>query len=234
MTVEGLALDVSGSIGIAIFPDQSRDAESLLRRADVAMYAAKEAGGGYEVYQPSMDQHNPARLTLVSQVRPAIENGELAVFYQPKVRLQDGRVAGAEALVRWEHPERGLIPPDEFVPLVEKTVLLRPLTHYVIERVLEDWRGWADDGIQLPVAANISPRSLLDRQLPTVIAEMLERWGVPPHFLKLELTESFLMADSGRSNNVLDELSAVGVGLSIDDFGTGFSSLSHLKQAADR
>jgi diguanylate cyclase (GGDEF)-like protein len=230
VTVEGLALDVSGSIGIAIYPDQSRDAESLLRRADVAMYAAKEAGGGYEVYQPSMDQHNPARLTLVSQVRPAIENGELVVFYQPKLRLSDGRVSGAEALVRWEHPERGLIPPDEFVPLVERTVLLRPMTHYVIERVLKDWRGWADAGIQLPVAANMSPRSLLDRQLPTVIADMLDRWGVPPHFLKLELTESFMMADSGRSNNVLDELSTVGVGLSIDDFGTGFSSLSHLKQ----
>jgi diguanylate cyclase (GGDEF)-like protein len=230
VTVEGLALDVSGSIGIAIFPRQSRDAESLLRRADVAMYAAKEAGGGYEVYEQAMDQHNPARLTLVSQVRPAIENGELVVYYQPKVRLSDGRLSGAEALIRWEHPEHGLVMPDTFVPLVERTVLLRPMTHFVIERTLNDWRGWADDGIRIPVAVNISPRSLLDRQLPSVIAEMLGRLEVPASFVELELTESFMMGDSGRSNAVLDALSEVGVGLSIDDFGTGYSSLAHLKQ----
>jgi diguanylate cyclase (GGDEF)-like protein len=228
--VEGLALDISGSIGIAIFPRQSRDAESLLRRADVAMYAAKETGGGYEVYEQAMDQHNPARLTLVSQVRPAIENGELVVYYQPKVRLSDGRLSGAEALVRWEHPEHGLVMPDTFVPLVERTVLLRPMTHFVIERVLNDWRGWADDGIRIPVAVNISPRSLLDRQLPRVIDEMLGRLEVPSSFVEMELTESFMMADSGRSNAVLDALSEVGIGLSIDDFGTGYSSLAHLKQ----
>jgi predicted signal transduction protein with EAL and GGDEF domain len=230
VTVEGLALDVSGSVGIAIFPEQSRDAESLLRRADVAMYSAKESGGGYELYSPSMDAHSPARLTLVSQVRPAIENGELAVFFQPKVRLSDGRVAGAEALIRWEHPDRGLVLPDEFVPLVEKTVLLRPLTQFVIDRVLQHWREWAAHGIRLPVAANLSPRSLLDRHLPDVVRDLLEAYQVPPSFLKLELTESFMVSDSGRSNAVLDALSAIGVGLSIDDFGTGYSSLSHLKQ----
>ena len=230
VTVEGLALDVSGSVGIAIFPEQSRDAESLLRRADVAMYSAKESGGGYELYSPSMDAHSPARLTLVSQVRPAIENGELAVFFQHKVRLSDGRVAGAEALIRWEHPDRGLVLPDEFVPLVEKTVLLRPLTQFVIDRVLQHWREWAAHGIRLPVAANLSPRSLLDRHLPDVVRDLLEAYQVPPSFLKLELTESFMVSDSGRSNAVLDALSAIGVGLSIDDFGTGYSSLSHLKQ----
>jgi diguanylate cyclase (GGDEF)-like protein len=230
VTVEGLALDVAGSIGIAIFPTQSHDAESLLRRADVAMYAAKETGGGYEVYLPEMDEHSPDRLTLVSQVRPAIEHGELVVYYQPKVRLTDGRVAGAEALIRWEHPERGLIMPDEFVPLVEKTVVLRAFTSFVVETVLQRWSAWAMQGVRLPIAVNLSPRSLLDRQLPEMIRELLSRYAVPPEFLKLELTESFLMADSGRSNAVLDDLSAVGVGLSIDDFGTGFSSLSHLKK----
>jgi diguanylate cyclase (GGDEF)-like protein len=230
MTVEGLALDVSGSIGIAIYPSQSRNAESLMRRADVAMYAAKEAGGGYELYQEEMDQHNPSRLTLISRVRPALENGEMVVFYQPKVRLSDGRVAGAEALIRWNHPEHGLVPPDEFIPLVEKTVLLRPLTQFVLNSVLEQWSIWAARGLKLRLAVNISPRSLLDLQLPEIIQELLDRWGVPPQFLKLELTENFLMADSGRSAGVLDRLAELGVGLSIDDFGTGYSSLSHLKR----
>jgi diguanylate cyclase len=221
---------VSGSIGIAIYPTQSRNAESLMRRADVAMYAAKEAGGGFELYQEVMDQHSPSRLTLISRVRPALENGEMVVFYQPKVRLSDGRVAGAEALIRWNHPEQGLIAPDDFIPLVEKTVLLRPLTQFVLNEVLKQWSIWAARGLKLRLAVNISPRSLLDLQLPDIIEELLGRWHVPPEFLKLELTESFLMADTGRSSSVLDRLADLGVGLSIDDFGTGYSSLSHLKR----
>jgi diguanylate cyclase (GGDEF)-like protein len=230
VSVEGLALDVSGSVGIALFPQQANDAETLLRRADVAMYAAKENGAGFEIYDDDLDRHNPERLTLIGQVRPAIESGEFVMFYQPKVRLEDGRVAGAEALIRWEHPTLGLLPPEHFVPLLEKTVLLRPLTHFVAETVLSQWRGWADMGIRLPLAINISARSLLDGQLPDEVEELLERYEVPPAFLRLELTESFLMGDSGRSTAVLDRLSDVGVGLSIDDFGTGYSSLSYLKR----
>ena len=232
MSVEGLALDVFGSVGIAIFPAQADDAETLLRRADVAMYAAKENGGGYELYDDDLDRHNPNRLTLIGQVRPALEAGEFVMHYQPKVRLADGRVAGAEALIRWEHPLLGLLPPDEFIPLVEKTVLLRPLTRMVIASVLKQWRGWADMGIRIPIAINISTRSLLDQELPDQIEEELRRWDVPPAYLRLELTESFLMGDSGRSTLVLDRLARVGVGLSIDDFGTGYSSLSYLKRLA--
>jgi diguanylate cyclase (GGDEF)-like protein len=230
VSVEGLALDVSGSVGIALFPSQANDAEALLRRADVAMYAAKENGGGYELYEDDMDRHNPARLTLIGQVRPALETGEFVLYFQPKVRLADGRAAGAEALIRWEHPSLGLVPPDEFIPLVEKTVLLRPLTHYVIETVLKQWREWADMGIRIPISINVSPRSLLDQELPEQVADQLRQWDVPPAFLRMELTESFLMGDSGRSTQVLDALSDVGVGLSIDDFGTGYSSLSYLKR----
>ena len=230
VVVEGLALDVSGSIGVSLYPEQCANAESLLRRADVAMYAAKEAGGGLELYAPEMDQHSPAQLTLVSRVRPALENGEMVMFYQPKVGLADGLVSGAEALIRWHHPEHGLVPPDEFIPLVEKTVLLRPLTAFVLATVLEQWRTWADRGIRLPVAVNISPRSLLDVELPDQIVEQLDRWEVPHAFLTLELTENFLMTESRRSAAVLDELAAIGVRLSIDDFGTGYSSLSHLKR----
>ncbi|HEX7248063.1 MAG TPA: GGDEF domain-containing phosphodiesterase, partial [Actinomycetota bacterium] len=230
VSVEGLALDVAGSLGISIYPTHGQNAESLLRRADVAMYSAKEAGGGYETYSPKMDQHNPSRLTLVSQVRPALERGEFAMYYQPKVRLSDGRVAGAEALIRWNHPERGVVSPDEFIPLVEKTVLLRPLTAYVMEHVMRQWRAWADEGMAIPLAINLSPRSLLDRSLPEESAAMLERFEMPASFMRMELTESFLMSDSGRSDHVLAELSRVGISLSIDDFGTGYSSLSYLKR----
>jgi EAL domain-containing protein (putative c-di-GMP-specific phosphodiesterase class I) len=152
------------------------------------------------------------------------------MFYQPKVRLMDGRVAGAEALIRWEHPTLGLVPPDEFIPLVEKTVLLRPLTHYVAETVLRQWREWASMGIRLPIAINVSPRSLLDADFPDSIQQLLQEADVPPAFLRIELTEGFLLGDSGRSIAVLDALANVGVGLSIDDFGTGYSSLVYLQR----
>ena len=230
VVVEGIALDVSASIGIATFPVHSDDVETLLRRADVAMYAAKESGGGYEVYSPSLDKHSPSRLTLIGQVRPAIDNEEFTLHYQPKARLSDGRVAGVEALIRWQHPDRGMVPPDEFIPLVERTVLLRPLTQYVLNEALRQWHTWSRAGIQLEVAVNLSPRSLMDPQLPDLVGQLLERWEVPPRFLTLELTESFVMADSGRSLGVLAGLAEVGVLLSIDDFGTGYSSLGYLKR----
>jgi diguanylate cyclase (GGDEF)-like protein len=230
VAVEGLALDISGSIGIARYPAHANDAETLMRRADVAMYAAKESGVGHETYHEDLDRHNPQRLTLIGQVRPALEAGEFVMYYQPKVRLSDGRVSGAEALIRWEHPTLGVVPPDEFVPLVEKTVLLRPLTHYVMDSVLQQWREWSAMGVRIPVAVNVSPRSLLDADFPDEVAELLRRWDVPPAFLRIELTESFFMSDSGRSTIVLDRLSAVGVSLAIDDFGTGYSSMAYLKR----
>jgi diguanylate cyclase (GGDEF)-like protein len=230
MTVETLQLDVSGSIGVALYPNHSQDVEALLRRADVAMYAAKESGSGYEVYTPSLDRNSPGRLTLIAQVRPAIENHEFELHYQPKVRVSDGKVEGVEALVRWRHPERGLVMPDDFIPMVERTVLLKPLTLYVINEGLRQSHHWERQGLPLEVAVNLSPRSLLDPQLPDHVARLLGRWDVAPSRLTLELTESFLMADSGRSVGVLGRLSGVGIRLSIDDFGTGYSSLSHLKR----
>jgi diguanylate cyclase (GGDEF)-like protein len=231
ISVEGLLLDVSASVGIALYPQHSDDVETLLRRADVAMYAAKDAGSGvYELYDPSFDQYSPSRLTLIGQVRPAIENEEFVLHYQPKVRLDDGRIAGVEALVRWQHPQRGLVPPDEFIPLVEQTVLLRPLTQYVLNEALRQWRDWKTLGIEVQVAVNLSARNLLDPQLPDQVQEALARNGVPANALSFELTESFLMADPTRSIGVLDRLSSVGVELSIDDFGTGYSSLSYLRR----
>jgi EAL domain-containing protein (putative c-di-GMP-specific phosphodiesterase class I) len=228
--VEELDLDVSGSVGIALYPTHAEDPDMLLRHADVAMYAAKESGVGFEVYDEIIDRYKPELLTLVTQVRAAIEDNQFRMYLQPKVRLSDGRVAGAEALIRWEHPALGRLSPADFIPMVEKTVLLKPLTYWAIEDVVRTLRSWADYDIRLPIAVNLSPRSLLDQDLPDFVGGLLERFDVPASLLKLELTESFLVADSGRSDAVLNELSLLGVGLSIDDFGTGFSSLSYLKR----
>ncbi len=228
--VEELDLDISGSVGVALYPTHAEDPDLLLRHADVAMYAAKESGIGFEVYDEIIDRYKPELLTLVTQVRRAIEEHEFRMYLQPKVRLSDGRVAGAEALIRWEHPTLGRLSPADFIPMVEKTVLLKPLTYWAIEDVVRTLRSWADYDIHLPIAVNLSPRSLLDQDLPDLVGGLLERFDVPASLLKLELTESFLVADSGRSDAVLHELSRLGVGLSIDDFGTGFSSLSYLKR----
>lgn len=230
VSVDELDLDVSASVGIAFFPDHAQDADSLLRHADVAMYAAKERGAGYEIYDEVIDRHKPELVRLVTQIRPAIDAGQFHMYYQPKIRLADGRVAGAEALIRWRHPTLGLLAPADFIPMVERTVLLQPLTHWALNDVLRSWRAWSDAGVEIPVAVNVSPRTLLDQDLPEVVEQLLERWSVSPRFLRLELTENFLVADSGRSDAVLNRLSRVGIGLSIDDFGTGFSSLSYLKR----
>jgi diguanylate cyclase (GGDEF)-like protein len=228
--VEELDLDVSGSLGIALYPAHAEDPDMLLRHADVAMYAAKESGVGFEVYDEVIDRYKPELLTLVTQVRGAIEEDQFRMYLQPKVRLSDGRVAGAEALIRWEHPTLGRLSPADFIPMVEKTVLLKPLTYWAIEDVVRTLRSWGDYGVRVPVAVNLSPRSLLDQALPDLVSGLLERFDVPASLLRLELTESFLVADSGRSDAVLNQLARLGVGLSIDDFGTGFSSLSYLKR----
>ena len=230
LNVDGLAIDATASIGIALYPSHSDDVETLLRRADVAMYAAKEARGAYEIYSSSRDRHSPNRLTLLSQIRPALEKGEFVVHYQPKVDLLTGKVHGVEALIRWQHPERGLVPPDEFIPLVERTVMVRPVTHWVLNEALCQWHNWDLAGMDLSIAVNLSARNLLDVELPVHVAELLDRWAIPPERLVLELTESSLMADSSRSIAVLTRLSKLGLSLSVDDFGTGYSSLMHLKR----
>lgn len=230
LSVEGIALDVSASLGIALFPQHSEDVETLLRRADVAMYAAKAAGSGHEIYDQAFDQHKPERLSLIADVRPAIEAGEFVLHFQPKLNIADGTVAGVEALVRWQHPERGLVFPDDFIPMVEHTVLLRPLTLYVLDNALRQWREWKEAGLDIKVSVNLSARNLLDLELPHQVSEALQRWDAPPHVLVLELTESFLMSDPVRSIGVMDQLANLGVDLSIDDFGTGYSSLSYLQR----
>ena len=228
--VEGLALPAEGSIGIAMFPAHGRDVETLLRHADTAMYSAKETKAGYMFYDGSRREADPARLTLLSELRRAIEQRELVLHYQPKATLSSGTVSSVEALLRWNHPERGMVRPDEFIPLAQQTGLIKPLTLYVLDEALGQCRDWQRAGLTLSVAVNLSVRNLLDADFPHQVKRLLQKRGVDPSLLQLEITESTMLSDPVRTKRVLDKLAAMGIALSIDDFGTGYSSLAYLSQ----
>ncbi|MDQ3866020.1 MAG: EAL domain-containing protein [Actinomycetota bacterium] len=228
--LEGLPLGVEASMGLALYPDHGDDVETLLQRADVAMYVAKEARTGVEFYKSEKDGYSPERLTLVAELRRAIENRELTLHYQPKASLRTGSIESVEALVRWQHPERGLLPPDAFVPVAQHTGLIRPFTLYVLDEALKQCRAWHDEGLDLAVAVNLSMRNLLDAEFPATVGGLLAKWGVEARFLNLEMTEGTIMADPFRAMSVLRRLSDMGVRLAIDDFGTGYSSLAYLKR----
>ena len=230
--IEGLELLVDASIGVATHPEHGDDAEALLQHADVAMYHAKAARTGCEVYTPARDASSRDRLALLGRLRHAIEDGELVVHYQPKADLRSGSVEAVEALVRWQHPERGLLVPGEFLPAAEQTALMRPLTLRVLDTALADCRRWLDDGRRLAVAVNLAVPNLLDRGFPAEVAAALERHRVPAALLQFEITENTVMADPARALEVIDALRALGLGLSLDDFGTGHSSLSYLRRLA--
>jgi diguanylate cyclase (GGDEF)-like protein len=230
LMVDGLALDVTASIGIAICPQHGEDVDVLLRRADVAMYVAKAAHSGYEVYTVRRDRYSPGRLALAGELRRALRGDELILHYQPKAEMRSGRVAGVEALLRWRHPRRGLLPPDEFVPLAEHTGLMRPLTLYVLDAALGECRTLHDLGLPVAVSVNLSARNLSDLGLPDEVVRLLHKWDIDSRFLELELTETSLMVDPARAVDVLARLSARRIRLSIDDFGTGYSSLAFLRQ----
>jgi diguanylate cyclase (GGDEF)-like protein len=228
--VHGVVLDVGASIGVAIHPEHGDDVETLMQRADVAMYRAKEAHTGVEVYDAGDDHHNLGRLAMAGELRVALERDELVLHYQPKLDLETGLVEQVEALVRWRHPQRGLVPPNDFIPLAEHTGLIRPMTKLVIEKALAQCAEWRRAGLHLRVAVNLSTRSLLDAALPGEVLRMLDAHGLEPQYLTLEITESILMADPERSARILSSLSEMGVHLALDDFGTGYSSLSYLKR----
>ena len=229
LELEGIGLEVEASTGIALFPDHGADPDTLLQRADIAMYAAKEGHTGIELYHTSDDGSSRERLALVAELREAIGAGQIVVHFQPKADLSSGRVAGVEALVRWQHPDRGLLYPDGFIPLAEHTGLMRPLTSHVLQVALRQCRRWRDEGLELSVAVNLSTRNLLDLSLPAEVARRLAEHGVPAAALELEITETTIMADPVRAKAVLDRLAELGVQLAIDDFGTGYSSLAWLR-----
>jgi diguanylate cyclase (GGDEF)-like protein len=230
ISVSGLALQVEASIGIAVFPTHGDNVDSLLRAADVAMYVAKEERSGFEFYAADEHQHDASSLALIGEMRRAMDAGELVLHYQPKLQLENGEVRSVEALARWQHPERGMLSPDEFIPLAEHSSLLRPVTLYLIETAARQCRAWHSQGHKLSVAVNLSVVNLLDLQLPVDLGHVLSEARLEPQYLELEITESTIMKDPRRALEILTRLSEMGIKLSIDDFGTGYSSLAYLKQ----
>jgi diguanylate cyclase (GGDEF)-like protein/PAS domain S-box-containing protein len=228
--VEGQPVAIGASIGVAVWPAHGQEADTLMRRADVAMYVAKRGSTGFAMYTAEQDRNSPDRLSMIGELRRAIEEGELVLHYQPKVDLKTGGLAGVEALVRWAHPLRGLMGPDQFIPIAEQAGLIEPLSRWVLRAALAQAAAWQRIGLDVPVAVNLSMRNLEDEQLPDKIAELLTAARTPPGLLVLEITESTLMIDMRRTMDILGRLRAMGIRIAIDDFGTGHSSLTYLKR----
>jgi diguanylate cyclase (GGDEF)-like protein len=227
-----VSLNVEASVGVALYPDHGDDAESLTRHADIALYNAKKNRGSYVIYDPRSDEHTVERLALMGELRQGIEQGELVVHYQPKVSTLTGCVVSVEALVRWDHPTRGLLMPARFIPAAENTGLILPLTQCVVDSALGAVGSWRAQGLHVRVAVNVTARHIANLDLPNQIDAALQAHGLPGEALILEVTESCLMSDPGRAKTVLSRLHELGVGLSIDDFGTGYSSFAHLRDLA--
>ncbi len=230
VVVDEMTLEVGVSIGVSRFPRDGDDPHSLLRSADVAMYAAKEAHAGCKVYAAALDRHSVRRLSVLSEFRRALDSDEIVVFYQPIMHMDGTRPHGAEGLVRWQHPELGLLPPSDFLGIVEQTGLIQPLTRQVLEQAVAQCARWRQAGRELTVSVNLSVRNLLDPDLPSLIGDLLSLYGLVPEALQLEITESMLMSDPDRSLVTLTRLNQLGVGLSVDDYGTGYSSLANLRR----
>jgi diguanylate cyclase (GGDEF)-like protein len=228
--IDGISLTVQASVGIARFPDHGDDGHALIQRADVAMYQAKAERRGWLEYEATRDEHSRTRLALAGELRRAISDSELVVHYQPKADLVRGEVISVEALVRWQHPELGLLPPGEFVPMAEQTGQIRPLTLFVLDAATSQAREWEEAGLDLKVAVNLAMANLIDSQLPEDVAALLAKHKLAPSRLILEITENVVMADPARTLAILARLRSLGVGLSLDDFGTGHSSLAYLRQ----
>jgi diguanylate cyclase (GGDEF)-like protein len=221
-------LDVGASIGIAYFPAHGADAMTLVRNADIAMYVAKRNKTGYAIYDPHYDATQQEHLSLLGELRRAVEHNELRLYYQPKVSLSHSSVSAVEALLRWSHPTRGVVPPALFIPFAEHTGYIKVLTRWVLEEAIRQCGEWRRDGLQLRVAVNVSARDLMNRDLPDLVASLLQRHDVPASLLCIEITESGFMEDPAHAQKVLDRLAALGLQLSIDDYGTGYSSLSYI------
>lgn len=228
-TMEGQSFDVGASIGIAYYPQHGGDAATLMRRADVAMYAAKRNASGFAVYSADRDEVSSFRLLLTGELRHAIDHNQLLLHYQPKVNLIDGKTENVEALIRWQHPKRGLQSPDGFIPLAEETGLVKPLTVWVLNEALRQHREWRSEGLDLRVAVNFSARVLHDPDLMSIVMGALHDWQVEPSNLEVEITESAIMVDPERARATLTALHEAGIMTSIDDFGTGHSSLAYLR-----
>lgn len=228
--IDGIPIVVETSIGVATMPEHADNADTLLLRADIAMYSAKQTASNYTVYAPEYDLHSPERLGLMAELRDAVEQNQLLLHFQPKVEIKTGRIVGTEALVRWQHPRRGLLFPDKFILAAEQTGLIGPLTRWVLTDALNQYQDACREGIRLRVSVNLSARSLHDPHLLEMIGSALKAADTEPGRLILEVTESAIVLDPTRAEQTLVALSGMGVLLSIDDFGTGYTSLASIKR----
>jgi len=228
--LENLTLDVQASIGAVIFPEHGKDVDTLVQRADVAMYVAKQDNLGFTIYSEKLDGHSPHRLTLMGELREAIKQDDLVLHYQPKVSCESDQLCAVEALVRWQHKNHGFMPPDDFIPLAERTGLIQDLTTWVLRKSLKQCAEWHKCGLKISIAVNISTLSLLDPEFPELLAGLLASYDFPAESLTMEITETSIMVDPDRSLEILKRIHNMGVCFSIDDFGTGYSSLSYLKK----
>jgi diguanylate cyclase (GGDEF)-like protein len=228
--LEGQPVDIGASIGVACFPEHDDEGDSLLRHADVAMYVAKRANSGYAIYDPRYEEGRQTQLSLLSELRRAVENDELSLFYQPKIDLKTGAIRRVEALVRWMHPTRGFVPPIEFIPFAEQTGYIKRVTRWVVENAVQQAGIWHRERLDIAISVNISTRDLMSNELVDLVAALLQKHAVPAEQLCLEITESGFMEDPARALETLGRLHALGLRLSVDDFGTGYSSLAYLKK----
>ncbi len=229
-TLDSLKIDVEASIGAALFPEHGLDADTLLQRTDVAMYAAKLEKKNFVLYSEKLDQQSPHRLTLMSELREAIKNDELSLRFQPIICNRTNGVHEVEALVRWDHKIHGTMTPDEFIPMAERTGLIYPITQWVIKHALIQYVTWRTIGLDVGIAVNISAQTLLDPEFPDQVTGLIAAYDVPAHRLTLEITESSIMFDQELALHILNRFAEMGVRIAIDDFGTGYSSLSYLKK----
>lgn len=228
--IEGVHTEIHASIGVALCPDQAEDVSTLMRYADVAMYHAKNELKGVAIYDAEFDAHSPKRLEIMGALGRAIREDQFEVYYQPKVDVGQHRIYGVEALLRWAHPSLGLLPPGEFIPTAEKSSVIYPMTRWVLESAIRQGAQWWAEGLSLVVAVNLSARNLLDDTLVDDVAELIDIYCLPANLLELEITESAIMRDQARAMTALERLSGLNVKLSIDDYGTGYSSLAYLKK----
>lgn len=227
--IAGIQLDVTAAIGEACYPDHGEDAKTLLQRADTAIYEAKASSRQFATYDPEADPHKPERLTMMGELRKGLDRGEFQFYYQPKVDISAQKITHVEALVRWIHPERGFMPPDDFIPLAEQTGNIQRLSEWALETAIAQSKAWRDAGIDIIVAINLSARDLTNRRLPEQIGELLKKHDVAANQIVLEITESAIMEDRDNAMAVLTGLNKMGHILSIDDYGTGYSSMAYLK-----
>ena len=229
-SLDNLKVDVQASIGAALFPENGNDADTLLQHADIAMYSAKQEKKDFMLYSQRLDQQSPRRLTLMSELRDAIKNDELTLRFQPIANSATRNIGEAEVLVRWQHKTHGIMTPDEFIPLAERTGLINPMTQWVIKHALRQQATWRKLGLDIGISINISAQTLLDPEFAEQVTGLIAAYEVPPDRLVLEITESSIMFDQELALHILTRFADMGVRIAIDDFGTGYSSLSYLKK----